>query len=113
MASIGHPLLPNLQTKPLGSDGGAGFGWRDVTVVKAGVQWRAAQDWTLRAGFSSGSNPVPASEVLFNILAPGVIRQHVTAGATKDFGTAWKASLAVTRALGNSVTGPNPLEAPG
>ena len=113
VASIAHPLLPNLQTAPLGTGGGAGFGWRDITVVKFGVQWQATPLWTLRTGYSSGSQPIPGSEVLFNILAPGVIEQHLSAGATRSFGRAWDASLAVTRALGHSVTGPNPLEAPG
>jgi len=42
-----------------------------------------------------------------------VIRQHLSAGATRTLGKDWKASLATTRALGNHVTGANPLEAPG
>ena len=111
--AVGNPILPNLQKAELGADGGAGFGWKDVTVVKAGVQWQAAPDWTLRAGYSKGNQPIPSSEVLFNILAPAVIEQHVSLGVTHSLGKSWDASLAVTRALGNSVTGPNPLEAPG
>jgi len=113
VASIAHPLLPNLQTAPLGSDGGAGFGWRDISLVKLGLLWQATPLWTLRAGYSSGSQPIPGSEVLFNILAPGVVEQHVSAGTTRRLGKALDASLAVTRGLGHSVTGPNALEAPG
>jgi long-chain fatty acid transport protein len=111
--AVGNPILPNLQTSLLGASGGAGFGWRDDTVVKAGVQWQATPDWTLRAGYSKGNQPIPASEVLFNILAPAVIEQHVSLGATRTLGKDWDASFAVTRALSHSVTGPNPLEAPG
>ena len=36
---IGNPMLPNLMQAPLGADGGAGFGWEDVTVFKIGAQY--------------------------------------------------------------------------
>jgi long-chain fatty acid transport protein len=111
--STGNPLLPNLETAALGSNGGAGFGWRNVTVYKFGTQWQATPLWTLRAGYSNGQQPIPSSQVLFNILAPAVIEQHFAVGATRRIGTRWDTSLAVTRALSHSVTGPNPLEAPG
>ena len=111
--SIANPLLPNLETASLGSSGGAGFGWRNITVVKLGAQWQAAPLWTLRAGYSAGDQPIPASEVLFNIVAPAVIEQHFAVGATRRVGKDWDASFALTRALSNSVTGPNPLEVPG
>jgi len=51
--------------------------------------------------------------VLFNIVAPAVIEQHFAVGATRRVGKDWDASFALTRALSNSVTGPNPLEVPG
>jgi long-chain fatty acid transport protein len=84
--SIGNPILPNLETSPLGSDGGAGFGWKNVTVVKLGAQWQASPLWVLRVGYSSANEPIPSSEVLFNILAPAVIKQHVSVGATRLVG---------------------------
>ena len=39
--SIANPMLPNLMMAPLGADGGAGFGWNDMTVYKFGAAWRA------------------------------------------------------------------------
>jgi long-chain fatty acid transport protein len=111
--SIGNPMLPNLQTARLGDDGGAGFGWRDVTAYKAGLQWAASPTLTLRAGYAYAKQPIPASEVLFNILAPGVIEQHITAGVSANVGTKSKVHLSAVRALSKSVTGPNPLEVPG
>ena len=76
--SIGNPMLPNLMTARLGDDGGAGFGWNDVTAYKFGLQWAASPTLVLRAGYAYAKQPIPESEVLFNILAPGVIEQHVT-----------------------------------
>jgi long-chain fatty acid transport protein len=111
--SVANPMLPNLMTAPLGADGGAGFGWRDMTVVKAGLAYAVSADWTVRAGYSYGRQPVPESEVMFNILAPGVIEQHVTAGVSKKLGTSSAAHFAATYGLEKKVEGPNPLEAPG
>ena len=51
-----------LARSPLGSDGGAGFGWQNRTTVKGGVQLRAGEGWTWRAGYSYGSQPIPDSE---------------------------------------------------
>jgi len=93
--SVGNPIA-NLFSCPtagmggtdlgscLGGDRGAGFGWNDVTVHKFGIAWKtaAASPWTFRAGVSHGQNPVEATEVLFNILAPGVIERHFTFGSS-------------------------------
>jgi long-chain fatty acid transport protein len=111
--SIHNPILPNIQTSKFGKDNGAGFGWDDITILKLGVQWQSSKEWTWRAGYSIGDQPIPASEVLANILAPGLIKQHVTGGLTKTIGNNQELKLAVMYALSNDVTGANPLEAPG
>jgi long-chain fatty acid transport protein len=111
--SVGNPMLPNLMQSRLGDDNGAGFGWRDMTVYKLGLSWKATDDLTLRAGYASGRQPIPESEMLFNILAPAVIEQHATLGAGYEVSKGNTLQLAITRAFSNTVTGPNPLEAPG
>jgi len=110
--SINNPLRPNIQTSHLGRDSGAGFGWDDITILKLGLQWKSSKDWTWRAGYSYGDQPVPKSEVLFNTLAPGVIKHHASLGVTKTIGNQ-ELKLALVRAFSNSVTGPNTLEVPG
>jgi long-chain fatty acid transport protein len=67
---------------PLGSKGGPGFGWKDVDVFKIGAEWRASDQWTFRAGYAYSENPISSSDVTFNILAPGVVKHHITAGAS-------------------------------
>ena len=64
----------------LGGPSGAGFGWQDMTIYKAGVSFDADDKNTWRFGFSYGEQPIPSSEVLFNIMAPGVMEYHLTAG---------------------------------
>jgi long-chain fatty acid transport protein len=111
--SIGNTLLPNLLQAPLGSEGGAGFGWHDMTTFKFGMQRRLRTGWTWRAGYSYGKQPIPSSEALFNILAPGVEEHHAAFGFSKTIGKGKEFSLAITRAFSNTITGPNPLEALG
>ncbi len=111
--SVGNKLMPNLMTSKLGEEDGAGFGWEDMTVFKGGVQWQARKDWALRAGYSNGKQPIPSSEVLFNILAPGVIEQHATFGFTKTLANQNEISFALMHGFAKSISGANPLEAPG
>jgi len=114
VASIGNGLIPNLATAPLGTDGGAGFGWKDINVYKVGVQWKANEDWTWRAGYSKGDQPIPDSEVLFNILAPGIIEDHFTLGFSKSLVRApGRFNVALMYAPAQTVKGANPLEVPG
>ena len=118
--SIGNPisnLMTGMQSgdpeKLLGGDNGAGFGWRDMTVYKLGYQWEANRDWTLRTGVSYARQPIPTSEVMFNILAPGVEEWHFTAGFTKKLGHRSDFSMSIMYAPDVTVTGPNPFEVPG
>ncbi|GMT47219.1 MAG: hypothetical protein IEMM0007_0785 [bacterium] len=108
--SVSNPFIPNIQTSRLGNNNGAGFGWEDMTVYKFGLQWQSSRDWTWRAGYSIGDQPIPGSEVLFNILAPGVIKQHATLGFTRAFDNNRELSASLMRAFSNSVSGPNPLD---
>jgi long-chain fatty acid transport protein len=111
--SIANPLLPNLQEALLGNDDGAGFGWRDMTIIKTGGWYRTNSGWMFRAGYSYGEQPIPESEMLFNILAPGVIEQHLTFGVSKYVGSGQEITLALSRGLSKSISGPNTLEIPG
>jgi long-chain fatty acid transport protein len=110
--SVGNPFMPNIMESQLGNEEGAGFGWKDVLAVKFGVMYTGVDSWDFMVGYSYNQNPIPESEVMFNILAPAVIQNHITAGFTKHIATHHEVSLAFMYALDNSVTGPNPLEAP-
>ena len=108
--SIANPMQPNLRNSRLGNDDGAGFGWEDMTVYKIGYQWQGQPGWTWRVGFSTGSQPIPESEVLFNILAPGVMEEHITFGFTKDMGNDMAIDFAAMYAPNSEVSGNNPLD---
>jgi long-chain fatty acid transport protein len=69
----------------LGGENGAGFGWNNMDVFKAGVEWYKGET-TYRAGISATEQPIDSTEVNFNILAPGVIEYHLAAGLTTLIG---------------------------
>jgi len=118
VAAVSNPMMPALgmcmMQDPagcMGADMGPGFGWEDMTVIKGGVQLRTEGGWAWRAGYSYGEQPIPESEMLFNILAPGVIEQHLTAGFSKAFGSQ-EISFAVMRGFDKTISGSNPLDPP-
>jgi long-chain fatty acid transport protein len=99
--SIANPGVGNT----LGASNGDGFGWSDINVVKLGVQWQANDSWTLRAGYNKGDNPINAQNVTFNILAPGVIEEHLTLGATMKLDAQSEVSASYMHAFSNAVSG--------
>jgi long-chain fatty acid transport protein len=64
----------SLSSSPLGSDGGPGFAWADISVIKAGAQYAVSKVVTIRGGYNHSDNPVTSPDVTMNILAPGVIQ---------------------------------------
>jgi long-chain fatty acid transport protein len=94
----------------LGGPNGAGFGWEDMTIVKLGYQWQSGSKWTWRVGFSTGDQPIPSSEVLINIVAPGVMEEHLTFGFTRNLGKSSEVNFSLMVAPSNSITGANPFD---
>ena len=90
---------------PLGAPDGAGFGWEDVDVVKLGVEWRASDKMTLRAGYAHSSNPVGPEDVTLNILAPGITTHHFTAGGTYNINDRDSINFSAVYAPENTVSG--------
>ena len=101
---VGFPLA-NFFSAPLGDDHGAGFGWRDVTAVKIGASYAWSDSLTLRAGYDHSSQPIPRSQTFFNILAPGVVQDHLTLGATWVLPNKAELSFAYMHAFENEVKG--------
>ena len=88
----------------LGMDEGMGFGWDDINVYRLGVEYQYSPNWIFRGGLSWNDQPINESEVLFNILAPAVIQQHVTAGFTYMPNRSSEWNLAVMHAFEEEVS---------
>jgi long-chain fatty acid transport protein len=105
VASVGNSIASLLAGVPLGADNGPGFGWRDMSVVKLGATFRASEQWTIRGGVSNGRQPIPPPETFFNILAPGVVETHFTAGLSWKPNGANELNLSVLYAPKHTVNG--------
>lgn len=96
----------------LGADNGRGFGWENTNIFKFGAQWEVDSELTLRAGYSYTNQPIPSSEMLFNILAPAVIRHHITAGATIKLSDTDVLHVGGMFAPNSTQSGPNAFDPP-
>ena len=105
-----NPAVAPATSGCLGGPNGAGFGWEDMTVYKAGFEWQADDSNTWRIGFSYGEQPIPSTEVLFNILAPGVMEQHMTVGWTNERANGNVLSMSLMYAPEKTVTGANTFD---
>ena len=106
VASVGNASMP---VAPLGAGNGPGFGWRDIDVFKLGIAWQMNSQWTLRAGYNLSDNPIRSEDVTINILAPGVVRHHVTLGATVKLDADSAVTGAFMYAASNDVSAPSLL----
>ncbi len=104
IASVGNP---STNQAPLGSSGGPGFGWQDVDVFKVGVEMQVNPMLQVRAGFGRTDNPILSRDVTFNILAPGVVRDHYTLGFTYAIDKSSEITGSFMHAKRNAVSGPS------
>ena len=91
----------------LGCDTCRGFGWKSVNVFKIGAEYQYNQNLILRAGYNHTDNPIQARDVTFNMIAPGVVKDHVTAGFTYNLSKESELTMAYMHAFKNSVSGPS------
>lgn len=103
--AVGNSLDSLFAGVPLGASDGPGFGWQDISVVKLGGSYVLSDFVTLRAGLSKSQQPVPASQTFFNILAPGVIETHLTAGGSWKLDHRNRISVAWLHAFKKTVNG--------
>jgi long-chain fatty acid transport protein len=76
------PLGPGLPPGGglLGTNNGLGFGWEDINIYRLAAEYAYDSQWIFRAGYSWNDQPIPDDQLLFNILAPATIQQHMTLG---------------------------------
>lgn len=103
--SVSNTLSPN----PLGADNGPGFGWQDVDVWKLGFEYAYSTALVLRAGYNHGDNPIRSQDVTFNILAPGVVEDHLTFGFTYTLASGNELSMTFMHVFENEVNGASAL----
>ncbi|HEU4353582.1 MAG TPA: outer membrane protein transport protein [Burkholderiales bacterium] len=101
------PFGPGVGPDCLGASGSSiGFGWQNVDAFKIGIEYQWSNALVLRAGYNKSDNPITPRDVTFNILAPGVIEEHMTLGFTYSWSKTGEITMAYMHAFENSVSGP-------
>ncbi|WP_020166575.1 MULTISPECIES: OmpP1/FadL family transporter [Methylotenera] len=106
--AVGNASLQNLPNG-LGSDNGAGFGWKDANIYKLGFSYAYSDDLTLRAGLNHVDQPIGKGDTLLNTLAPAVVKDHLSLGATWVLANKSELSFVYTHAFENTVNGSNSI----
>jgi long-chain fatty acid transport protein len=96
----------------LGTKDGLGFGWDNVNVYKFGLQWEYDPKLTLRAGYSYATDAFEGSQALFNVLAPAVVKHHITGGLGWKLDTDSEINVSLMYAPKETVEGTNPNTGP-
>jgi len=105
VTSVGDSVNALFAGVPLGASNGPGFGWRNISVYKLGGSYAITETVALRAGVSHADQPVPASQTFFNILAPGVVQTHLTAGVSWKMADRNEVSVAALHGFKKTVNG--------
>ena len=101
--ALGGGGVPN----SLGCSTCRGFGWSSVDVFKLGFEYQYNSNLVLRAGYNHTDNPIQSRDVTFNMIAPGVVQDHLTLGFTYAVSKDSELTMAYMHAFKNSVSGPS------
>jgi long-chain fatty acid transport protein len=63
----------------------AGFGWKDISIVSAGIQYKGIRKLPLRAGYTYSSNPIRSELAFFSTPATAVIKNAFQFGFGYEF----------------------------
>jgi len=64
----------------------AGFGWENIDIISAGLQYKGIQKLPLRLGYTYSSNPISSEVAFFNVPATAIIENAF------QFGMSYQAS---------------------
>jgi len=62
----------------------AGFGWENINIISAGVQFKGISKLPLRVGYTYSSNPINSDVAFFNIPATAIIKNAFQFGLSYE-----------------------------
>ncbi len=68
----------------------AGFGWENISILSAGLQYKGIDKLPLRFGYTYSSNPIPEEVAFFNIPATAIIKSACQFGLSYLVNDNWK-----------------------
>lgn len=68
----------------------SGFGWENISILSAGLQYKGVEKLPLRVGYTYSTNPIPDEVVFFNIPATAIIKNAFQFGLSYEVNTNWQ-----------------------
>jgi long-chain fatty acid transport protein len=107
--SLSNKLEPAIKKQLLGSKYGAGFGFRNQTFYRLGVEYQLNECLALRAGYRYGTGLVRPTETATNSLLDDLVRSFLTLGLTWKFNPCGDVSLFFAHGFNAKVHGKNSI----
>ena len=67
-----------------------GFGWDNISIISAGLQYKGINKLPIRLGYTYSSNPIPDELTFFNIPATAIIKNAYQFGLSYEVNDNWK-----------------------
>ncbi len=82
-----------------------GMGWQNVFAAAMGAQYAVSEKTSVRLGYIYNTAPIPTAATLFNIQAPAITQNTISAGLTTKIDDNIDASLGYAYGFPNTLTG--------
>jgi len=66
-----------------------GFGWKNISILSAGIQYKGINKLPLRFGYTYSSNPISSEVAFFNIPATAIIKDAFQFGLSYQANNKW------------------------
>ncbi|NND79364.1 MAG: hydrocarbon degradation protein, partial [Maribacter sp.] len=67
-----------------------GFGWENISIISAGLQYKGVDKLPLRIGYTYSSNPINSDLAFFSVPATAIIKNAFQLGLSYEINTNWK-----------------------
>ncbi|AOA57133.1 OmpP1/FadL family transporter [Acinetobacter larvae] len=100
------------QGQLFGHGQGPGFAWQDSKIYKIALNYQLSPKLRVAAGYSHSNQVIPSGQTFLNILAPAVVQDHLSVGATWQFDPHQQFSVAYTHAFSQRLKGQQSIATP-
>lgn len=83
----------------------AGFGWKSISVLAAGIQYAVTDKLPVRIGYAYNTNPVRDMDSFYNVAAPAIVQHHLGAGFSYQLSRLITGNLGFQYGFKNKVKG--------
>ena len=107
--ALHNKLLHDGALEPLGKKHGPGFGFKNQTFYRFGIEYMLTCDFTVRAGYRYGNTPIRRSQTAVNQLTLDCAESFLTAGASYRAGERTEVSTFIAYGFKHKIKGKNSI----